>query len=175
MFVCVYTQSHTHTLEYILWYMDMSLVFIRLIWDHYGITIGCALWLFHWTETRLQLSDCVNEQYSGLRAIYVCNRHGWMRAVGEYNSTSVCGSLLWIPTEHRLRTAGFKLLYFIKFLKSCINVYCSVLTMFFFDISFCLKSRLLFSLIHYLSQENYFWLRQKVIHEIELQKKHEYI
>ena len=32
-------------------------------------------------ETRAHLSDCVNEQYRGLRAIYVCNRHGWLRAV----------------------------------------------------------------------------------------------
>ena len=37
-------------------------------------------------ETRAHLSDCVNEQYRGLRAIYVCNRHGWLRAVSEYNS-----------------------------------------------------------------------------------------
>ena len=37
-------------------------------------------------ETRTHLSDCVNEQYRGLRAIYVCNRHGWLRAVSEYNS-----------------------------------------------------------------------------------------
>ena len=63
-------------------------------------------------ETRAHLSDCVNEQYRGLRAIYVCNRHGWLRAVSEYNSGSVCGSLSWTSTEHRLRTAGFRLFYF---------------------------------------------------------------
>ena len=81
----------------------------------------------HWTETRLQLSDCVNEQYRGLRAFYVCNRHRRLHAVSEYNSTTVWGSLLWISTEHRLGTAGFRLLYFFKFLKSCLNVYCSTL------------------------------------------------
>ena len=32
-------------------------------------------------ETRTHMSDCVNEQYRGLRAISVCNRHGWLRAV----------------------------------------------------------------------------------------------
>ena len=79
-------------------------------------------------ETRMHLSDCVNEQYRGLRAIYVCNRHGWLRAVSEYNSGSVCGSLLWTSTEHRLRTAGFRLLYFFKFQKCCFYVYCSALT-----------------------------------------------
>ena len=78
-------------------------------------------------ETRAHLSDCVNEQYRGLRAIYVCNRHGWLRAVSEYNSGSVCGSLLWTSTEHRLRTAGFRLLYFFKFQKCCFYVYCSAL------------------------------------------------
>ena len=26
--------------------MDMSIVFNRLIWEHYGITIGYTLWLF---------------------------------------------------------------------------------------------------------------------------------
>ena len=79
-------------------------------------------------ETRAHLSDCVNEQYRGLRAIYVCNRHGWLRAVSEYNSGSVCGSLLWTSTEHRLRTAGFRLLYFFKFKKCCFYVYCSALS-----------------------------------------------
>ena len=79
-------------------------------------------------ETRAHLSDCVNEQYRGLRAIYVCNRHGWLRAVSEYNSGSVCGSLLWTSTEHRLRTAGFRLLYFFKFQKCCFYVYCSALS-----------------------------------------------
>ena len=79
-------------------------------------------------ETRAHLSDCVNEQYRGLRAIYVCNRHGWLRAVSEYNSGSVCGSLSWTSTEHRLRTAGFRLLYFFKFQKCCFYVYCSALT-----------------------------------------------
>ena len=79
-------------------------------------------------ETRAHLSDCVNEQYRGLRAIYVCNRHGWLRAVSEYNSGSVCGSLLWTSTEHRLRIAGFRLLYFFKFQKCCFYVYCSALT-----------------------------------------------
>ena len=79
-------------------------------------------------ETRAHLSDCVNEQYRGLRAIYVCNRHGWLRAVSEYNSGSVCGSLLCTSTEHRLTTAGFRLLYFFKFQKCCFYVYCSALT-----------------------------------------------
>ena len=79
-------------------------------------------------ETRAHLSNCVNEQYRGLRAIYVCNRHGWLRAVSEYNSGSVCGSLLWTSTEHRLRTAGFRLLHFFKFQKCCFYVYCSALT-----------------------------------------------
>ena len=78
-------------------------------------------------ETRAHLSDCVNEQYRGLRAIYVCNRHGWLRAVSEYNSGSVCRSLSWTSTEHRLRTAGFRLLYFFKFQKCCFYVYCSAL------------------------------------------------
>ena len=79
-------------------------------------------------ETRAHLSDCVNEQYRGLRAIYVCNRHGWLRAVSEYNSGSVCGSLSWTSTEHRLRTAGFRLLNFFKFQKCCFYVYCSALS-----------------------------------------------
>ena len=79
-------------------------------------------------ETRAHLSDCVNEQYRGLRAIYVCNRHGWLRAVSDYNSGSVCGSLLWTSTEHRLRTVGFRLLYFFKFQKCCFYVYCSALS-----------------------------------------------
>ena len=51
-------------------------------------------------ETCAQLPDCANEQYGGLRAIYLCNRHGWLRAVSEYNSGSVCGSLLLTSTEH---------------------------------------------------------------------------
>ena len=78
-------------------------------------------------ETRAHLSDRVNEQYRGLQAIIVCNRHGWLRAVSEYNSGSVCGSLLLTSTEHRLRTAGFRLLYFFEFQKCCFYVYCSAL------------------------------------------------
>ena len=94
--------------------------------QHY-CTMLCGYFLSG-PETRAHLSDCVNEQYRGLRAIYVCNRHGWLRAVSEYNSGSVCGSLLWTSTEHRLRTAGFRLLYFFKFQKCCFYVYCSALT-----------------------------------------------
>ena len=80
------------------------------------------------SETSTHLSDCVNEQYPGLRPIYVCNRNGWLHAVSEYNSTSVYGSLLWLSTEHRLRTARFRLLDILLFQKCCLNVYCSALT-----------------------------------------------
>ena len=84
---------------------------------HYGITGQCSGYFHSGPETRAHLSDRVNEQYRGLRAIYVCrpNRHGWLHAVSEYNSGSVCGSLLLTSTEHRLRTAGFRLLYFFNF------------------------------------------------------------
>ena len=39
--------------------------------------------LYNRDAVDLTLSDCVNEQYSGLRAIYVCNRHLWLRAVAS--------------------------------------------------------------------------------------------
>ena len=44
--------------------------------------------------------------------------------LSEYN---VCGSLLLTSNEHILRTVGFRLLYFFKFQKRCLNVYCSAL------------------------------------------------
>ena len=80
---------------------------------HYFTMLCCY---FHsGRKTRMHLSDFVNEQYHGLQAIYVCNCYRWMRDVIEYNPSSVCGSLLWMSTEHRLRTAGFRLLYFFYF------------------------------------------------------------
>ena len=113
--VCVCMCECTHTImnAYIGIWSCQSSDLRRPTLRHY-CTMLCGY--FHsGPETRAHLSDCVNEQYRGLRAIYMCNRHGWLRAVSEYNSGSVCGSLLWTSTEHRLRTAGFRLLIFYNF------------------------------------------------------------